>query len=80
MHTGKYLWLHFEEAIQAISTLTSELDIIKKEYHLTDGDFVWFHTDEHHYLEKFKQPAADDQFLIRYVHILDELEAYRYTF
>ncbi|KAI6011365.1 hypothetical protein BKA83DRAFT_4467060 [Pisolithus microcarpus] len=74
---SKYLRVHFEEAVRAISTLASELDVIKKEYNLIDDDFVRFHADERSYLENLKQPAVRDQLLIRYVQILDELEAYR---
>ncbi|KIK11196.1 hypothetical protein PISMIDRAFT_19737, partial [Pisolithus microcarpus 441] len=73
----KYLWVHFDEAVRAISTLTFELDVIKKEYNLIDDDFVRFHADERAYLENLKQPAIHDQLLIHYVQILDELEAYR---
>ena len=79
MYAGKYLWTHFNEATRAICTLTSELDIIKKQYNLTDDDFVRFHVDERNYLENLKQPAIRDQLLIRYVQILDELEAYQYA-
>ena len=78
-YAGKYLRTHFNEATRAICTLTSELDIIKKQYNLTDDDFVQFHADEHNYLENLKQPAIRDQLLIHYVQILDELEAYRYA-
>ncbi|KIK13833.1 hypothetical protein PISMIDRAFT_118100 [Pisolithus microcarpus 441] len=74
---SKYLRVHFEEMVRAISTLASELDVIKKEYNLIDNDFVRFHADERSYLENLKQPAVCDQLLICYVQILDELEAYR---
>jgi len=80
MYSGKYLRTHFDEATQAIYTLTLELDIIKKQYNLTDDDFVQFHVDECNYLASLKQPATRDQLLIRYVQILDDLEAYRYAF
>ncbi|KAI6020939.1 hypothetical protein BKA83DRAFT_4055633 [Pisolithus microcarpus] len=73
---SKYLWVHFDEAVQAISTLTFELDVIKKEYNLIDDDFVQFHVDECAYLENLKQLVIHDQLLIHYVQILDELEAY----
>ncbi|KAI6011388.1 hypothetical protein PISMIDRAFT_55938, partial [Pisolithus microcarpus 441] len=63
---SKYLRVHFEEAVRAISTLASELDVIKKEYNLIDDDFVRFHADERSYLENLKQPAVRDQLLIRY--------------
>ncbi|KAL4071582.1 hypothetical protein V8B97DRAFT_2023737 [Scleroderma yunnanense] len=77
---SKYLQMNFNKAIQAISTLTLELDIIKKEYNLADDDFVWFHVDECNYLKTLKQPTTWDQLLIHCVQILDELEAYWYTF
>ena len=73
-------WSDFDEATRAIYTLTLELDIIKKQYNLTDDDFVRFHVDERNYLASLKQPAIRDQLLIRYVQILDDLEAYRYAF
>ena len=39
-----------------------------------------FHVDERNYLASLKQPAIRDQLLIRYVQILDDLEAYWYAF
>ncbi|KAI5990638.1 hypothetical protein EDD15DRAFT_2170207 [Pisolithus albus] len=73
---SKFLRMHFDEAIRAISSLTFELDIIKKEFNLVDDDFIRFHADEHKYLTNLKQPALHDQLLIRYTQILDELEVY----
>ncbi|KAI6115508.1 hypothetical protein EDD16DRAFT_1693366 [Pisolithus croceorrhizus] len=63
---SKYLWVHFDEAVRAISTLASELDVIKKEYNLIDEDFIQFHVDKHSYLENLKQPVIRDQLLIHY--------------
>ncbi|KAI6010143.1 hypothetical protein BKA83DRAFT_4467612 [Pisolithus microcarpus] len=74
---SKYLRTHFDEAIRAISSLTFELDIVKKEFNLIEDDFIRFHADERKYLADLKQPALHDQLLIRYTQILDELEVYR---
>ncbi|KAI6027772.1 hypothetical protein BKA83DRAFT_4462509 [Pisolithus microcarpus] len=69
-------WDADKYAALTISSLTFELDIIKKEFNLIDDDFIWFHVDECKYLANLKQPVLHDQLLICYTQILDELEVY----
>ncbi|KAF8834720.1 hypothetical protein BDN67DRAFT_985127 [Paxillus ammoniavirescens] len=72
----RFIWNHYREATNTISTLTAELAVIKATFQLTDEDFPHFHAEECAYLESLKQPACEDQLAIHYVQVLDDLEAH----
>ncbi|KAG1770136.1 hypothetical protein EV702DRAFT_978293 [Suillus placidus] len=68
-----FLWNHYREGLKSVQMLTAELDTIKRELGLSDGDFPGFFAEERIYLDTLKHPPPRDQLCIRYVEVLDEL-------
>ncbi|KIJ59498.1 hypothetical protein HYDPIDRAFT_177795 [Hydnomerulius pinastri MD-312] len=73
----RFIWNHYQEATNMISTLTAELGVVKATFQLTNNDFRHLHAEECTYLELLKQPPIEDQLAIHYVQALDELETYK---
>ncbi|KAG9310642.1 hypothetical protein JVU11DRAFT_9217 [Chiua virens] len=70
---GTFLWNHYRTAVDAVRTLSAELDVLMSELNLSDDNFQEFHEQERRYLNEQKLLSSQDQAQILFVCALDDL-------
>jgi hypothetical protein len=76
--TGHFLQNHYHEAVPAITTLQTELLVIKNQLRITDVVFSQYVAEEKKYLHELKQESPTTAMKAQYVRALNELSQCRY--
>ncbi|KAI6017232.1 hypothetical protein BKA83DRAFT_4059157, partial [Pisolithus microcarpus] len=74
---SRFIWNHYQEVMESVHRLSSELSFLKAALNITDDDFPWFIAEEHLYLSSLKESLAQDIQKVHYVQVLDDLKEKR---
>jgi hypothetical protein len=79
LHSGSFIFNHYQEALEIISTRSAELVEIRKRLNIADGEFEKYLDEETTYLRGLHDESPEDTIHFDYVEALDDLSKCRYV-
>jgi hypothetical protein len=73
MSIGLFLCNHYDDALNTISQMKTELNAIKGELGITDDEFEQYLKDERKYLQELTEPSTETTLKIQYIRALRDL-------
>jgi hypothetical protein len=75
--TGIFIQNHYREAVQAIQSLETELEVLRAEFQIPDEDFKRYLAAQKKYLSDLREASPTTTLKSQYVRVLNELSQCR---